>query len=61
MRTDQAGVRPAAHRVDDAAEGTRYEATGLWTVGLPDFVETCAGDGEAHVERRGGRTFIVVD
>ncbi|MFB6111165.1 MAG: hypothetical protein ABEJ35_01370 [Halobacteriaceae archaeon] len=61
MSTTDSGVRPQAHRVETGPDGTRYEATGVWTIGLPDFVETCAGDDEAHVEHRGGRTFVVVD
>ncbi|MFB6104018.1 MAG: hypothetical protein ABEJ57_02880 [Halobacteriaceae archaeon] len=60
MSTRSAAVWPKAHRVQDA-EDRRYEATGLWTASLPAFVEGCAGDRSAHIERRGDRTFVVLD
>lgn len=61
MSTRPTSVRPEAHRIDEAEDTPCYEATGLWTGSLPEFVETCAADGEPHLERRGGRTFVVVD
>jgi|GEM_PF-4298492 len=60
MSTSSAGVWPKAHRVEDA-EDRRYEVTGLWTGSLPGFVEGCAGEADAHLEHRDGRTFLVLD
>lgn len=61
MSTKPTSVRPELHRIDKDAETPCYEATGLWTGSLPEFVESCSVDGEPHLERRGGRTFVVVD
>jgi hypothetical protein len=61
MSTTPNSVRPEAHRITDPEDTPCYEATGLWTGSLPEFVDSCAEDGEPHLERRGDRTFVVVD
>jgi hypothetical protein len=41
---------------------TRVEISGLWTDSLPRYVRgRVAADAEVAVERRGERTFLIVD
>jgi hypothetical protein len=41
---------------------TRVEITGLWTDSLPQYVRgRVAADAEVAVERRGNRTYLIVE
>lgn len=63
MSTETRTVWPKGHRADEPGPDgrRRYEVTGLWTGSLPGFVNGCTGDSDVHLERRGERTFVVVE